>query len=289
VQTMKSHYNWLFFVFLLLSQFLFTSCALKPESSLPRLTAEEEGLRYPGRFVWFELVTSDREQSEAFYTELFGWHFAKAEKSADYFVITNEAREIGGMILVDGKDDGVESSRWLSSLSVKNVDEASSLAKTLGGEVLYGPEESGERGRIALIKDSEGAELVLLFSKNGDPASYGKRSGNPVWIDLFSKSKETSGAFYRDLIGYQLAEAIKDTSHYYFLIDEKVKGGMVVSPMEDIESNWLPFVGVVDLPQSVSRAIHLGATLLAYAESAAVIQDPGGAAIGLQMLVNGDN
>jgi predicted enzyme related to lactoylglutathione lyase len=172
---------------------------------------------------------------------------------------------------------------------VKNVDEASSLAKTLGGEVLYGPEESGERGRIALIKDSEGAELVLLFSKNGDPASYGKRSGNPVWIDLFSKSKETSGAFYRDLIGYQLAEAIKDTSHYYFLIDEKVKGGMVVSPVEDIESNWLPFVGVVDLPQSVSRAIHLGATLLAYAESAAVIQDPGGAAIGLQMLVNGDN
>lgn len=284
---MKSHYSWLFFAFLLLNQFLLTSCAVKPESSLPGLTVEEEGLRYPGRFVWFELVTSDRELSEAFYTKLFGWHFAKAEKSTDYMIITNEKREIGGMIVVDGEDDGVESSRWLSSLSVKNVDEASSLTKTLGGEVLYGPEESGERGRIALIKDPEGAELVLLFSKNGDPASYDRSAGNPVWIDLFSKSKEKSGAFYRDLVGYQLTEAKTDTSHYYFLVDEKVKGGMVVYPWEDVESNWLPFVGVVDLPQSVSRAIHLGATLLAYAESAAVIQDPGGAAIGLQLLAKG--
>ncbi len=285
---MKSHYSWLFFGFLLLNQFLLSSCALKPESSLPGLTVEEDGLRYPGRFVWFELVTSDRELSEAFYTKLFGWHFAKTEKSTDYMIITNEEREIGGMIVVDGEDDGVASSRWLSSLSVKSVDEASSLTKTLGGEVLYGPEESGERGRIALIKDTEGAELVLLFSKNGDPASYDRSAGNPVWIDLFSKSKEKSGSFYRDLVGYQLSEAKSDTSHYYFLVDEKVKGGMVVYPWEDVESNWLPFVGVVDLPQSVSRAIRLGATLLAYAESAAVIQDPGGAAIGLQLLAKGD-
>ena len=44
--------------------------------------ADEEVPRYPGRFVWHELVTTDVKKAKAFYTQLFDWKVAE-EKLGD--------------------------------------------------------------------------------------------------------------------------------------------------------------------------------------------------------------
>ena len=56
---------------------------------------------------------------------------------------------------------------------------------------------------------------------------------------------------------------------------------------DDVKPTWLPFVGVDNLREVVLRAIDSGGTILAHTETAAVILDPGGAAVGLQLLPEG--
>ena len=65
----------------LLSGFVFAS-------GLPAI-ADKPGFQHPGTFVWFDLITPDRDRVRAYYAELFGWEIAEAEGFSGYDMIIN--------------------------------------------------------------------------------------------------------------------------------------------------------------------------------------------------------
>ena len=260
------------------------SCAQRQDVKLPALNEESPGVYKPGKFVWFELITHDPEKVGTFYGGLFGWNFTPFSENDKYLTIEHEGRQIGGIVAISDTSMG---SRWLSSLSVPDVDEAANQVRKLGGSVLYGPIDYDDRGRFAQVGDSQGADFVILRARQGDPKRSDPAPGGIVWVELFTKSVEDSARFYKGLISYEVLPADESDDHHYFAVGEKIRGGVTEIDYQDVKPTWLPFVGVDNLREVVLQAINSGGTLLAHTDTAAIILDPGGAAIGLQLIPSG--
>ena len=63
----------------------------------PRKHIGAEVVNQPGALTWADVATSDAEGTQAFYTSLFGWSFAKMSEAPPYWVISNAGRSNRGM------------------------------------------------------------------------------------------------------------------------------------------------------------------------------------------------
>lgn len=254
---------------------LFPGCSkldLTPVASPPT------GVYYPGKFVWHDLLTVDVEAAEDFYGSLLGWSF---KKQGRYNVILNKDKAVGGIVEVKAKDKEVHAARWLVSLSVPDVEKAVVLVRRAGGIVHEGPVDLVNRGRGALIRDPQGAQLVLLHALGGDPEDVDPEIGSWLWVELWSSDIQDSLAFYEELGGY---ESVTWEDDYHLLKkDGKWRGGIRFIPEEDIEMRWVPTVRVADTVVTSRYAEMLGGKVLvepgdvSQNESAALIEDPAGA------------
>ena len=105
-----------------------------------------------------------------------------------------------------------------------------------------------------------------------------------VYVQLQTSDLEKATVFYRELFGWTI-----DTSSDYREIDVGggTSGGMMRSPAPHTPSFWLPYISVVDVAASTSRARQLGGTVLTEPTDApgkgrfSIIQDPTGAVFAL--------
>ena len=264
-----------------------SGCASKQTANLPAITPTPTGQHQVGKFVWFDLLTEDVQGAKNFYSELFGWRVEG--QSSDYIVIYAGDKPIGGIAPHESKDSEVLESLWLASLSVENVDRAVSATKSRYGKVLDGPFDVKGRGRMAVIQDPEGAELILLRAAGGDPVDETVKSGEWLWVDLFTRDAKTANELYGSLAGYtaQTVKTEEDNSYNLLKKDDRAFAGVVEIPWEDVEPNWLPYVKVDDLEGTISLAENLGGVLILRLENVAVIADPTGGVFGIQV-VRGD-
>ena len=277
---------WTLLVFLAAGSIGLSGCASKQAASLPPITPTPTGQHQIGKFVWFDLLTEDVQAAQNFYKELFGWRFEASAGSSDYAVIYSGNKPIGGIVGQENKDPEVQETIWLVYLSVENVDRAVSAAKARYGKVLDDPMDVKGRGRMAVIQDPEGAQLVLIRSLGGDPPDAGINSGEWLWVDLFTRDAKTANEFYGALAGYTTQAVKTEGDHSYHLLkrNDRSYGGVVELPWEDVEPNWLPYIKVDDLKETISLAEKLGGILILRIKNVAIIADPSGGVFGIQMV-----
>ena len=263
-----------------------SGCASKQVTSLPPITPTPTGQHQVGKFVWFDLLTEDVQAAQKFYKELFGWRFEASTGSSDYSVIYSGDKPIGGIVGQENKDPKVQESIWLASLSVEDVDRAVSTVKARYGKVLDDPIDVKGRGRMAVIQDPEGAELVLIRAAGGDPVEMDVNPGEWLWVDLFTRDAKSANEFYEALAGYTAQTVATEGDHSYNLLkkNDRAFAGVVEIPWEDVEPNWLPYVKIDDLEGTISRAEKLGGILILHIENVAIIADPSGGVFGIQMV-----
>ena len=214
-------------------------------------------IHYPGKFVWNDLLTDDVSSAKDFYGQLFGWTF---DTSGNYTVIKYNGQSIGGIAYVKGKTDKPIASRWLCTLSVADVDKAVALTVEEGGVINEGPLELVNRGRGALIRDPQGAQLMLLYSKDGDPEDEEPALGSWLWHELWSNQTNESLAFYQRLVGYDFEG---NPDEYLILSkNEEWRAGIRYVDDSDLEMRWVPVVRVADTEEVAERANQLGGKIL---------------------------
>ncbi|MCK5915142.1 MAG: VOC family protein [Deltaproteobacteria bacterium] len=260
--------------------FLLSGCStlkLTPVASPPT------GVYHQGKFVWHDLLTSDVKGAENFYGNLLGWSF---KKQGRYTVVLNKDQAIAGIVEVKSQDKEVHAARWLASLSVPDVEKAMGIVRRAGGVVNEGPVEMENRGRGALIRDPQGAQLMLLHSCDGDPEDADPEIGAWLWVELLSNNSQASLEFYKELGGY---ESVDWEDDYWLLKNEgKWRCGVRFISEKDLEVRWIPTVRVADPVVTSSYAEMLGGRVLvepgdiSHNESAALIEDPNGALFAIQ-------
>ena len=272
-----------------------TACA--PSASLLELapvTPQATGEYHPGQMVWHDLVTDDIDAAKAFYGGLFGWSFDDIQGDLNvYSVIERDGRPIGGIVSIDDENVAVASARWLSLLSVEDVDAAIETLEAAGGSLEVGPRDNPTRGRMALVRDPQGALLVLIRSAGGDPPNREESTvgnGDWLWTELWAEDATTAADFYVSMVGYSAERPLVGAHDEYRVLhrDGRPRAGVNQIPWDDVQPNWLPYIRVADPSAVARRAEELGGIVLVAPDpairngSAGLIMDPTGAAFGIQ-------
>ena len=262
--TMLRYKNKHLLTYMLLTSLWFTGCTNMPEPVqkkepliLPSITTLMTGERHIGKFVWHDLLTDDVASSRAFYAGVFGWTF---ETSEAYTQIINQGNLIGGMMQIRPTVDSKVEAVWLPSLSVADVDKSISYVKNKKGRVIKGPIAMKERGRGVLISDSQGAQLVLLHTKKGDPKDVTPQVGDWLWNELWTKTPQKSYSFYHKLGGY---DSSKIKNGYQLLIHKgKWRAGIRDTSKEDLKARWIPAISVSNMTETMTKVKALGGEVL---------------------------
>jgi uncharacterized protein len=127
------------------------------------VNAYDDVFKTPGAVSWTELVTSDPKAACEFYGKLFGWKTESMDMgSGPYNVIKVGDAAIGGIM---GKPPGTPADMppmWGTYVTVANLDETLAAVKRLGGGVLMEPMDVKTVGRMAVIRDPQGAALSVI-------------------------------------------------------------------------------------------------------------------------------
>lgn len=111
----------------------------------------------------FEIPVDDIDRAKTFYTSVFGWHVVDVDGMPYWFAITTPADEnnvpqekgaINGGFYV--RDDQGGSRVPVPVAIVENAEASCGRVEEEGGSIVFPPQEVGDMGYYAQVKDTEG-------------------------------------------------------------------------------------------------------------------------------------
>lgn len=247
-----------------------------------------------GKFVWYELMTTDADQAEAFYGDVVGWSTAPFDNGSgmDYRMWMAGETPVGGLMALpeEAREQGAPPA-WMAHVTVPDVDATAARVTELGGRIVHGPEDIPEVGRFAVFTDPQGA-MLSAFRPGGDmegPAATGP--GTFSWRELGTTDYEAALDFYSDLFGWEAQEAMdmgENGVYQMYGPPGETLGGMYTKTADmPGPPAWLYYVLVEDLDGAIGRIENGGGSVLMGphevpgGDRIVVAQDPQGAVFAL--------
>jgi predicted enzyme related to lactoylglutathione lyase len=279
---------------------LFISACASLSVNLPSITESPTGERLPGKIIWRDLLTNDPAASQRFYGELFGWEFesvgdaSNLRSNSAYTLIRHNGKLIGGMVDTLALNGRRDISQWVVLMAVEDLDARVTAVTANGGEIVAPPTDLQARGRLALVRDAEGALLGLLETRDGDPRDSEPEVGGFLWDELWTTDVQNAGAFYGQVAGLTPAtiniDADQGTAPTYRLLKagDKPRVGILSSPLEGLDPVWVSYIRVDDPAAITARVAGLSGRVIVEAQprplggQVAFIAGPSGAGIALK-------
>lgn len=240
-----------------------------------------------GAFVWFEYVSKDVKQAQAFYGELFGWTIQEVPMpDGPYAMIASGGKTIGGY--QPTPPGAPPESQWLGHLRVDDASAAGAKITKLGGKVLKAPFKVGDFGTMAVAADPHGGMFALWQPAKSEPLPEAT-TGSFCWNELTSKDPKASVAFYSAVGGFTSEAMEMPGMGTYSVLNSggQARAGILAPPMPEAPHAWTPYVQVESADKSTERAKKLGATVVVPPTDVpgvgrfSIVIDPLGAAIGI--------
>jgi predicted enzyme related to lactoylglutathione lyase len=86
-----------------------------------------------GRFVWYDLMTTEPEKAIGFYTKVAGWSTTAWEGPTPYTMWTSNSTPLGGVMPLDSGAGFPP--HWIGYISTPDVDATAKQATALGARV----------------------------------------------------------------------------------------------------------------------------------------------------------
>lgn len=222
-----------------------------------------------GRFVWYELMTTDVEAAKRFYGDVVGWTDVPFENAPmPYTIWMNGQAPVGGLmeLMAEQRAQGVPPN-WLIYISTPDVDDTLKRAVELGGNVLLEAHDIPEVGRIAVLADAQGAVFAAYRPVHPTPNDGGPPvSGQFSWHELAAADQGGAWDFYHTLFDWEKtgsADMGEAGLYQMFGADDVPWGGIFDKPPEmPGPPFWLGYVRVSDLDAAVQRVRDLGGQVL---------------------------
>lgn len=260
---------------------LLVGCATQMPTVPPIGTA---GVSHPGKIVWHDLVTPDPKSAKEFYSGLLGWTFE--DLTSGYSLARQNGQLVAGVAKLNVSG---EPAHWLPLMSVSDIDSALGHTTGSGGEVVLEAFDLPGRGRVAVVRDPEGAAFGVVQSSVGDPEDRRRVVNQWLWNEVWIDDAAAAVEFYGAMEGFEVGESDAFDVRYKYLTRNGIpRFGFLEKSSKNIESTWVSYILVEDVDDAVSRVESLGGTILLAPNPevrdglVAIVTDPSGAGLVLQ-------
>ncbi len=219
-----------------------------------------------GKFVWYDLVTTDPGAARDFYTNVIGWGRETWEAGpTPYEMWVAEGGPIGGVVELpeEARQSGAPP-HWLAYIAVEDVDATAGRAVELGGKVLVPGQDIPTVGRFAILADPTGAVFAAFRPEGEAPGHDGMaRIGEMSWHELMSEDYQAAFDFYAELFGWQKTTAMdmgpeQGIYQMYGRGEGHELGGMMNKPPQVPVSCWMFYTRVGDLDATLEKVTANG-------------------------------
>jgi predicted enzyme related to lactoylglutathione lyase len=229
----------------------------------------ETAIHAPGKFCWMEIATTDKEAAKKFYSELIGWEMkdTPAGDIGTYTMMNLGGKEVGGLYQLNQEQLSQNvPPHWLNYVLVEDADKVTNQAESLGAQILVGPMDVMDVGRMSVLKDPQGAVFAVWQAKTHQGSGAPSGPGTSCWVELATSDTDAAGKFYSGLFGWKLdAQQMGDMTYTMFKQGEVSVGGMMaLTPeMGEAPPNWLTYIAVEDCDATVAKAESIGGKVCA--------------------------
>jgi predicted enzyme related to lactoylglutathione lyase len=260
-----------------------------------------------GRFVWYDLMTTDLPAATSFYRQVAGWGTQDFDMgpAGTYQMWTANGTPIGGgMPMPPEKTPPGAPPHWLAYVSVPNVDETLKQAVALGATVVHEPQDIPTVGRFAILNDPQGAMIALYTSLQGGPdGEYAPKVGEFSWHELITTDHKAAFDFYSKLFGWsKISEFDMGPMGVYLMYGHAdappsvngqppAYGGMMTkTPDMPMPPSWVFYIRVGSADEAAEKAKSLGAQVIIPpmdvpgGDRVAMLVDPQGATIAVHSM-----
>ncbi|TQF69053.1 VOC family protein [Rhodococcus spelaei] len=240
-----------------------------------------------GTPCWVDLSATDPAAAKTYYTALFGWDFEDMPTPGGG--VYSMARVRGNYVsAVGGQPPGVPAgtpSMWNTYLATDDAAAATAKVAGAGGQVLMGPEDVGDAGRMSFVSDPTGAVVGLWQAGQHIGATLVGDAGAVVWNELITPDPDKALAFYAAVLGLGSSVADMPGGPTYTLLqvgDDQV-GGCTTPQMPQVPTHWHVYFATDDTDATVEASNAAGGSVMAEpfdiptVGRMAVLSDPTGA------------
>lgn len=223
-----------------------------------------------GKFVWYDVMTTDTKAATDFYTHVVGWtaqEFPMGEGRM-YTVFSQGGTMVAGLMALphEAAQMGMPPC-WSGYVAVDDVDADAKRVETLGGKIQRPPEDIPNVGRFAVVSDPGGG-VFLLFkpSTNETPVKVEPMAlGHIGWHELYAGNIDREWDFYEKLFGWTKDRAFDMGAmgnYQTFNAAGEPCGGMMTKPAMIPVSFWNYYLSVDGIDAAADRVKARGGTIL---------------------------
>ena len=214
-----------------------------------------------GHPTWTDLMTADTDKARAFYHDVFGWEYHVAGPEFGGYINAHIAEDmVAGMV---GPMPGAPPmpAAWTIYFASHNIDADVAKAVSLGGAVLSPVMAVGDLGKMAILKDPQGAAFGLWQAGTFIGAMITEEPGAMDWVELVTSNAGEANKFYTALLGATSAPMPGGLEYHVCQHGEKQFGGiMQADPSWGLggHSFWVTYWSVKDADAAVATALKNG-------------------------------
>ena len=216
-----------------------------------------------GRFIWYELTTTDVDRAKAFYADVIGWGTQDVPvPGARYTLFTADGTSVSGVMSLPESASKIGfRPGWLGYVGVDDVDAAAARIKELGGEVHVPPRDIPNVSRVSVAVDPQRVTFALFKwlpdggASEPPPPPDLNAVGRVGWHELIAADWEKAWPFYGALFGWQkeTTDSGDVGSYQVFSAGGQTIGGMFTKSPAVPVPFWLFYFNVADIDMALRR------------------------------------
>ncbi|MBQ4834211.1 VOC family protein [Pseudoalteromonas sp. MMG010] len=218
-----------------------------------------------GQFCWAELCTSHWAKAKTFYTGVFQWGHDDQPIAEDaYYTMFNKQGDNIAAMYQMPKEQLAQgaASHWLAYIAVDDIDACAQKVKALGGQLIVGPHQVMNAGKMLLLQDPSGS-VVALWQAIEHPGCKRQNEFNvPYWHELATRNTVSCRDFYCQLLGWQYEiKPMEGIDYTLFLLAGKPVAGMIEMDEqwpEDTPPHWMVYFAVLHCDSTTEQVKQLG-------------------------------
>ena len=205
-----------------------------------------------GSFSWTDLSTPDAAASKAFYGGLFGWEFEDSPiPDGGVYVMAR----LGGRAAAAMFETGERHPAWASYVTVDDADAITERARELGANVIAGPFDVMDVGRMATLQDPVDAVFCVWEPRTSIGAEVVNGPGALSLNQLNTTDTDASQRFYSELFGWRFEDVQGGPAPYSAIYrGDRTNGGMMrMPPGQPAPPHWLAYFGIDDVDAAAEQ------------------------------------